>query len=213
MGMTIPDVRFRQEIESLAAEDRSAPPPGGSILFVGDSDVRLWSREGRFAEDFAGLPVVNRGFGGARTWEVLIYYRQLILPCRPRVIVYCCGDNDIVSLGEPGVRSAVTGFRLFLDLARKHSPQIERILYLAIHPSPADAPLWGCIRQANEELRELCAASGPVEFVDYLHLLLDEQMKPRPELFQPDGLHFTPRLYRELAVFIRPLLEGVAPSA
>jgi len=207
LGMTIPDVGFRDQIDQFVETDRAVPPAPGGILFLGDSDIRFWNDGGRFAENFAGLPVLNRGFGGARTWETLLYFAETVLPSRPRLVVYCCGDNDIAGLGEKGVASAVAGFRLFLDQVRKQAPFVKKILYLGIHPSPSDEPLWGFIEQANALLRPLCRESGGLaEFVDYLHILLDSRGRPRAELFRSDGLHFGPELYRQLGAFLRPRL-------
>ena len=205
--MVIPAVGFADEIERFREDDLRHPPPPGGILFVGDSDIRLWSADNRFAEDFAGLPALNRGFGGARTWETLLYFRDLVVPSCPRAIVYCCGDNDIAKLQERGIFNAVHGFRLFLDAVRAHAPSVRKVFYLAIHPSPVDEPLWGFIARANAQLRPLCVQSGLAEFVDYLPLLLDEQGRPRPEFFKPDRLHFTPAFYRQLGAFLRPTLE------
>jgi lysophospholipase L1-like esterase len=208
-GMTIPEVRFGQEIRRFAAADRAAPPTPGGALFVGDSDIRCWNDDGLFATAFAGLPAVNRGFGGARTWEMLLYFDKLVPPHRPRVVVYCCGDNDIASLGEPGADSAVTGFRIFLELLAARAPEVRRVLYLGIHPSPAGEPLWGAIARANRALRRVCReSSGLAEFIDYRHLLLDARGRPRPELFRPDGLHFGAELYRRLGALLRPLIES-----
>ena len=207
LGMAIPEVRFEEEVARFAEADRKTPPRQGGVLFLGDSDIRLWGQAGVEA-DFPGLPVLNRGFGGARTWEALLHFPRLVLPCRPRVIVYCCGDNDIARLKEQGVASAVTGFRLFLDLVASHAPGVVRILYLAIHPSPSDAPLWGFIGQANVEIRALCEASPTAEFVDYLHLLRDDQGQLSANWFMPDRLHFTRALYRRLGAFLRPRVQA-----
>jgi lysophospholipase L1-like esterase len=211
-GMLVPEVRFADEIERFVAADVQAPPAPGGILFVGDSDIRLWMESGRFAADFAGLPVVNRGFGGARTWEVLLYFAQLVLPSGPHVIVYCAGDNDIARLKERGAASAVLGFRLFLEQVALHVPETSVVFYLAIHHSPVDAPLWGAIDEANVGLRRLCDDSPLARFVDYLHLLSDERGQLRTECFRPDRLHFTADFYRELADFLRPRIEAAGAA-
>jgi lysophospholipase L1-like esterase len=208
-GMTVPEVRFRREVARFAAADREAPPAAGGALFVGDSDIRFWNEGGLFAECFAGLPVANRGFGGARTWETLLHFDALVPPHRPRLVVYCCGDNDIARLGGPGAASAVTGFRIFLELLAARAPEVRRALYLGIHPSPSDEPLWDAIARANQGIRKVCRGSGGrAEFVDYNRLLLDGRGRPRPKLFRPDGLHFGAELYRRLGKLLRPRIEA-----
>jgi lysophospholipase L1-like esterase len=212
-GMRIPEVRFRADVRRFAAADRKSPPAPGGALFVGDSDIRFWNEGGLFAECFAGLAATNRGFGGARTWETLLFFEELVSPHRPAVLVYCCGDNDIARLGEPGAGSAVTGFRLFLELLAARAPEVRRVLYLGIHPSPVDEPLWGAIARANDGLRQVCRESaGLAEFVDYNGLLVDAAGRPRPELFRPDGLHFSGGVYRTLGAFLRPKVEAALGS-
>jgi hypothetical protein len=43
------------------------PPPKGGIIFTGSSSIRMWTS---LKEDFPGLPVLNRGFGGSMIPEV-----------------------------------------------------------------------------------------------------------------------------------------------
>lgn len=206
LGMNIPGVGFADAIQKFVEADCQQLPAPGGILFVGDSDIACWNHENCFAEGFAGLPALNRGFGGARTWEVLIYFAQVVLPYRPRTIVYCAGDNDIANLKADGVASAVTGFRLFLGLVDAFLPDTRRVLYLGIHPSPKDEPLWGYIAEANRQIVRICQDSKVAEFVDFNHLLHDADGRIRPELFRPDRLHFTPAFYRTLNAFLQPKL-------
>src|SRR5437763_4245357 len=62
--------RFAQEIDAFDAADRAAPPAAGGIVFVGSSTIRLWAS---LVDDFPGLPVLNRGFGGSTFPEALHY--------------------------------------------------------------------------------------------------------------------------------------------
>jgi lysophospholipase L1-like esterase len=207
LGMKIPGVGFADVIQKYVESDNVQPPVPGGILFVGDSDIACWNHDHCFAEGFAGLPVINRGFGGARTWEVLIYFPQVVRPYRPRTIVYCAGDNDIATLKADGVASAVNGFRLFLGQVAAFLPDTRRVLYLGIHPSPSDEPLWGYIAEANRQIVQLCRDSPVAEFVDFNHLLHDAAGKICPALFRADRLHFTPAFYRTLSAFLRPRLS------
>ena len=134
---------------------------------------------------------------------------------------------------EPGMSwlaAAFGAFGLFWSTTRWHLPvsvyvtnphwnavvvlglaflQVGLVLYLGIHPSPVDEPLWGAIARANEGLRQVCRESGGLaEFVDYNHLLVDAAGRPRPELFRPDGLHFSVGFYRTLGAFLRPMLKS-----
>src|SRR5579863_6261401 len=43
----------------------------------------------------APLPVLNGAFPGAVTYDVLSRIGNLVLPCKPRIVVYYSGGNDI----------------------------------------------------------------------------------------------------------------------
>lgn len=205
-GMEIPLVGFEDEILAFQELDKKFPTQPNGILFTGDSDIRFWTFDNQFQNDFNNLPVLNRGFGGARTWEMLLNFNELILPSRPAIIVYCCGDNDIARLEAAGVKSAVLGFQLFVEMVKERAPFVKKILYLEIHPSPVDEPLWGYISQANIKLKELCHKQSLVEFYEYTNLLLDESKKIDEKKFREDRLHFSPAFYQRFASVLYPKL-------
>ena len=64
-----PAGRFEKEIAAYEAADRAMPPQPGGIVFTGASGIRMWRT---LAEEFAGLPVINRGFGGSDTISIVI---------------------------------------------------------------------------------------------------------------------------------------------
>jgi hypothetical protein len=83
---------FGDEIDRFVAQDRISPPPEGAILFIGSSIFVEWKD---LRMQMAPLPVINRAFGGAQTWEVLHYMDRIVLPYKPKIIVYYCGSNDV----------------------------------------------------------------------------------------------------------------------
>lgn len=206
LGLLIPKVSYEDEIAAFQELDRKQRPIQNGILFVGDSDIRYWNFDDQFQKDFAGLPVINRGFGGSKTWEVLLYFNELVLPSNPKVIVYCCGDNDIAVLEQRGISSAVIGFKLFLEQIELKVPSVKKILYMGIHPSPGDEPLWGYIAEANKQLEKLCNFSKMVSFINYQKLLLDAQGRPKPDCFREDDLHFSPSFYKKWSALLIPII-------
>src|SRR5258707_1200482 len=54
--------KWEKEIRAFEESDKTNPPPKGAILFLGSSSIRKWTT---LARDFAGLKVINRGFGGS----------------------------------------------------------------------------------------------------------------------------------------------------
>ncbi|UCG48928.1 MAG: hypothetical protein JSU94_03925, partial [Phycisphaerales bacterium] len=62
-----------------------------AVLFVGSSSIRMWATRNYFA----GLPVINRGFGGSQISDVNYYAKRIVLKYEPQVIVFYAGDNDV----------------------------------------------------------------------------------------------------------------------
>jgi GDSL-like lipase/acylhydrolase family protein len=205
-GMMIPNLRWEDEIARLEALGPAKP---GGILFVGDSDFRFWNIGGKFEQAFGDLPATNVGFGGARIWETLLHFHRVVLPHRPRTILYLAGDNDLIGLGDTpeAVRNVEIGFRLFLDAVEQHLPSVERLIYLALHAAPGRADADAVQANANARLKALCDARPFAELLDYTALLYDTDGQLRPEAFRPDGLHFSDTFYDEWAAFLRPLLQ------
>lgn len=194
------EMRFADRIKAFLDEDRTSPPPKEAILFIGSSIFRQWTN---VKEHMAPLPVFNRAFGGSRTWEVLHYMDQIVLPYRPRIIVYYTGSND-VNAGEPA--PAITGrIKAFLTRAHQALPE-TRIYYVAINRSPDKRAHWHVVDQVNADLKALAATTSHLGYIDLNPALFDARGEPRTELYRPDGLHFHPPAYDLFAAIIKPVL-------
>ena len=53
---------WETDMQRFEAADAQSPPPRGGVLFIGSSSIRFWDT---LAQDFPGVPVINRGFGGS----------------------------------------------------------------------------------------------------------------------------------------------------
>ena len=161
------------------------PAPRNAVLFYGSSSIRLWST---LEADFAPLPVVNRGFGGANLFDCVDLFERLVVPCAPRALVVYAGDNDLGNGRSPEqVRESL---RELLRRYRAHWPD-RPFVYLAIKPSPARAQLHRAIERANWLCCELLRSDPAAGFVDTFHPLLGPHGEYRKELYQPDGLHLS----------------------
>lgn len=194
------EMRFADQIKAFLEQDATAPPPKEAILFIGSSIFRQWTN---VKEHMAPLPVFNRAFGGSRTWEVLHYQDQIVLPYRPRIIVYYTGSND-VNAGEPA--PAIAG-RIKAFVARTHSALPDtRIYFVAINRSPDKRERWNVVDAVNADLKALTATTPYLRYIDLNPVLFDARGEPRTELYRPDGLHFHPPAYDLFAGIIKPVL-------
>jgi lysophospholipase L1-like esterase len=195
-----PKIRFAEAIEAFEQADREAPPPTRSILFIGSSIFRLWKG---LKEQMSPLPVFNRAFGGSRTHEILAYMDRIVLPYRPRVIVYYCGSNDINANVKPA--EIAGNFRQFVERVRKELPE-TRILFVSINKAPQKMDRWGEVDEANRLVQNYCAKVKGLRYIDVNAALFDAAGQPRMELYLPDKLHFLEPAYDEFTRIIKPLV-------
>ncbi|MCC6676937.1 MAG: hypothetical protein IT436_07325 [Phycisphaerales bacterium] len=199
---------YEPEIRAFEAADRASPPPPGRVLFIGSSSIRLWAA---LAEDLRPAPIINRGFGGSKTADVLAVFDRIVPVCRPSAIVYYCGDND---LGTDNTDSgaAADGFIEFDRRARALWPGVK-VFYIAIKASRARWGNWPAMQRANELVRAYCERTPGAIYLDTVTPTLLPDGTPDPSIFLEDGLHLSPKGYAIWTSVIRePVLRAWTES-
>jgi len=195
------EICFKHEISHLLREDGTNPPSQGEILFIGSSIFRFWHT---LKKDMHPLPVHNRSFGGARTWEILHYTERLVLPLNPKLIVYYCGSNDISAGCEP--HDILVRFQQFVVRVQEHRP-LTKIVYVSINRAPQKIATWEHINEANNRIEHYCNTTQELCFIDINPAFFIDPLTPRMELYIDDGLHFRPNAYKACTRIIKPVLE------
>ncbi len=195
--------RFQADVARMVAKDKSNPPPAEGILFVGSSIFRLWTHLGA---QMAPLPVFNHAFGGALTQDILDRMDQLVLPYKPRIIVYYCGSND-VSAGD-SAEAIIERTQRFIKIVHEKAPATF-VYYTAIQKAPEKRDRWDIVDAVNQEMERYSKQAKNVGFVDLNPVLFDSRGEVREELFLPDMLHFRPQssAYSEFAQIMKPVLN------
>jgi lysophospholipase L1-like esterase len=193
--------RFEKDIVAFETADRAAPLPRDGILFVGSSIFRLWKDLGAH---MAPLPVLNRAFGGSRTPEQLHFFDRVVLPYRPRIIVYYCGSND-VNAGETA-EDIAWHYREFSERVRATLPG-TRVYFASIIKAPQKRDRWDVVDRANALVQAYSATVADRGYLDINVALQDERGEPRMELYLSDQLHYLPPAYVRLAATVRPVVE------
>jgi len=85
---------WERQIRKFEAEDRIGLNTG-AIVFTGSSTIRFWKS---LQSDMSPLQVLNRGFGGAQIHDVTHYADRILVPTRPRAIVFYAGENDMAGM-------------------------------------------------------------------------------------------------------------------
>ena len=191
---------FQAEIEAFEQQDRTAMPSADAVLFLGSSTIRLWSS---LAQDFPELAVVNRGFGGSQIEDSIRYAPRIVLPLRPRTIVFYAGENDLADGKTP--TQVLADFRHLVADLQVALPE-TRILFIALKPSPCRAGLLEAVRQANALVRDWIRREPRLEYVDVFTPILDATGAPRAELFADDHLHMNAAGYALWTRILRPRL-------
>lgn len=178
----VSNAEWENDMQRFAAEDVQSPPPRGGVVFTGSSSIRLWDT---LAQDFPGVPVINRGFGGSELRDSTWYADRTIVPYAPRQILIYAGDNDLHSGRSP--QQVRADFIAFVQRVRRDLPK-AKIAYISTKPSPSRAQLLPAQREANALVQAEATRLG-VDYIDIFAPMLDAGGQPNEALFVEDRLH------------------------
>ncbi len=205
-AVTAPN-RWEKDIIAFELQDKKNPPRKQSVVFVGGSSIRRWDLD----HCFPNLRVVNRGFGGARTTDVLFYADRIVTKYDPIAVVVYAGGNDIGGRKKETRTKAETVHKNIVELcdrihaARKSTP----ILCLSIKPSMKKWDFWPEMRKANALIKQYAEETPFVEFVDTVPLMLDDHGHPKADLFVEDGGHLNESGYDAWSQVLGSVLKSV----
>jgi phosphoserine phosphatase/lysophospholipase L1-like esterase len=198
--------RWEEEIAAIERADRDTPPMPGGVVFLGSSNVRMWTT---LEDDFAGMNPLRRGVGGARLSELAQQVSRLAVAPRPAAVVVSAGGNDIAAGASPeDVRDAFV--QLVANL-RRELPDV-RIAFASIGPSTKRWSQWEQQQRANTLIRDHIAAQGPdsgMAYIDIGSAFLAADGTPAVECFIDDQLHPSTIGNARRAAIIRPRLEDL----
>lgn len=189
------------EIDALTKSDTEHPPASHGIVFVGSSSIRFWET---LAQDFPGLPVIRRGFGGSVLADSVYYFDRIVLPYQPDTVVLYAGENDIHTGVPP--ETVAADFNAFREKLRAALPK-TKLIYISMKPSPSRWSEHEKVERGNALIAETCARDPLLAFLDVNPVMLNSDGKPRPELFREDMLHMKPEGYALWVQLLTPLLK------
>jgi len=194
--------RWESTIRKFEDRDKVAPPPANAVVFIGASSIVRWNLPDAFPE--LGPRAINRGFGGSLAADSTRYAERIVIPYKPRIVVFYAGDNDVEANHTP--EQIAGDFAAFERKVHTALPATE-IMFISIKPSIRRWPWIEQIKGANALVRQYCAAHAHLTFVDIVPQMLGTDGKPRKELLLEDGLHMTPAGYKVWNDALRPLLQ------
>ena len=192
--------RWEKYIARFEAADKKQMPQPDGVLFIGSSSIRMWKT---LEQDFPGLPVINRGFGGSQIADSNHFAGRIVHPYKPRQIVLYAGDNDVAAGKSP--ETVLADFQQFVKTVHAKLPK-ARVSFIAIKPSLSRWKLSGKMAMANSLVRNTCSKDKRLDYIDIWQPMLGDNGKPRPDLFLGDGLHLNAKGYALWTSIVKPHL-------
>ena len=192
--------KFESNVAAYEAADKSAPPPAGAILLVGDSQFFRWKT---LADDLPGYTVVNRGIDSFQASDLAHFAERLVYPYNPRFIVTHVGGNDVNS-GRTADQ-ILADFRTFVAKVRVRYPSVP-IAFSSTTPGPGR---WTQASQrvaVNERVAAYIATQKNLHFIDLWQAMLTKDGQPREDLWVEDRIHPNQAGYKIRVEIMRPLL-------
>lgn len=193
--------RWEPQIQKFEQGDRETSPPLNGIVFTGSSSARGWDVE-RF---FPDLPVINRGFGGSQTTDVIEFFDRILVPYQPKSIVFYSGDNDIS--GGKTTETVIADVKQFAAMVHEKLPETH-IYFIPPKASISRWKLWPQMKEVGAAQEEMARTNPRIHFIDTNTPLLGENGEPDPKFFRADGLHLSEEGYILWSDLLRPMLKA-----
>ena len=194
--------KWESSIRDFEKADRVNPPKPGEIVFTGSSSIRYWDT---LSADMKPLEVINRGFGGSEMSDLDRYAQRIVIAYRPRAVVVYEGDNDLAEGSPKTPESVARDFQNFVKTVHAALPDTW-IYVISIKPSKLRWNQWPQMKAANKMIEEFAASQDRVQYIDVATSMFDAHGDLPGDLFKPDGLHPTAKLYAMWTAIIKPIL-------
>ncbi|HUX56321.1 MAG TPA: GDSL-type esterase/lipase family protein [Bacteroidales bacterium] len=206
----LPEVRaWETDIQQFEQLDNSETYQKDAILFAGSSSIRLWST---LEQDMAPYPIIQRGYGGAKLSDFVVYASRIFNPHPCRAIVIFIA-NDISGSDQDKSPQEVAGlFRNLLKTIRKTHPQTP-VFWIAITPTASRWKVWPQIEKANNLIKDICDNQFDTYFIRTDFAFLNEASQPIDNLFRSDRLHLTEKGYAVWTNIIKNEIKKIVPIA
>jgi lysophospholipase L1-like esterase len=193
--------RFQKEIDTIDKRYAGKVDNHKLIIFTGSSSVRRWENIRDF---FPGKNIINTGFGGSQMSDLIFYSDSVITKYKPvRVFIYE-GDNDI-NAGEKA-EDVIKETKILVRKLTSELPKI-RIVIISVKPSPSRWALKDEYLKLNSMFKQISAENKNVSYVDVWYPLINEQGRPKGEVFISDSLHINRSGYDIWAGIIKRYLK------
>ena len=182
-GICQESVDYSDEVVGIQERLRKKWNPNeNSIVFTGSSSVRLWND---LQERFPGVQILNTGFGGSQSYDLLGYIDELVLNYKPGKVFIYEGDNDIAK--KKKIWEIMGNLTQIANKIHEKQPYTE-VFLISAKPSISRWKLRRKYRRLNKEIKLFAQSVPHVTYIDVWNVMLKGR-KLNESLFIEDGLH------------------------
>ena len=178
------------------------------VVFMGNSITDCWADT--VPSFFADNNFVGRGISGQVSSQMLVRFQEDVINLHPKVVVICCGTNDIAQNNGPiTLEHILHNIKSMCQLARAN-----KIKPIVCSTLPAKGFKWRPdMKPANDIIRlnemiKAFAQENKIPYVDYHSALKDEE-NGLPRKYSKDGVHPNAQGYAVMESVIMPVLKKV----
>ncbi|WP_299796170.1 SGNH/GDSL hydrolase family protein [uncultured Maribacter sp.] len=159
-----------------------------TIVFTGSSSVRLWRK---LEKEFPDHQIINSGFGGSQSSDLLLFMDELILSYNPKKVFIYEGDNDLWADKSP--TDVLDTTAEIIRRIKSKNPATEVIL-IAAKPSISRWKIRGKYKRLNRKMERFTKNDPQLYYVDVWKPMLNKR-KLKTDIFIEDGLHMNQKGY------------------
>lgn len=178
------------------------------VVFMGNSITDCWADT--VPAFFADNNFVGRGISGQVSSQMLVRFQEDVINLHPKVVVICCGTNDIAQNNGPiTLEHILHNIKSMCQLARAN-----KIKPVVCSTLPAKGFKWRPdMKPANDIIRlnemiKAYAQENKIPYVDY-HSALKDEDNGLPRKYSKDGVHPNAQGYAVMESVIMPVLKKV----
>lgn len=202
----LPEVKaWEGDIEKFEQNDISKSYPSDAILFAGSSSIRLWST---INKDMLPYQVIQRGYGGAKLSDFVIYAGRIIYPHPCQAIVLFIANDIAGNDNDKSPQEVSRLFRKTLYIIRRKFVDTP-VFWIGVTPTPARWHVWPEIKEAGGMIQKICESHRNTYYINTEKAFLTSSGLPNNELFGTDRLHLNADGYALWTKIIKNELDKV----
>jgi lysophospholipase L1-like esterase len=135
-----------------------------------------------------------------------MFFDQVVPPCRPGLVVWYCGSNDIK--GKKDATSILERTEEWISRV-KQTDSAAAVLLVSVIRAPQkhrDGQV-AVVDAVNRGYEEIARSKEGVFYVDVNAALQSPTGESRAELYVEDGLHLNGEGYRQMTTLLKPAIE------